>query len=144
MKTEKEIETYIAYYKSAIKQKRKLIQDYQKKLNKLIEKEKFKDLPFYATLISWNTYEMEAQELCLKGLKKIVKKDQIDQLIDDYSKKIDKQKAKIHGVDPDLNESTIEMWYETIANSDLMHHLVKYQGWSMFVEDLKAIQDKTI
>ena len=87
MKTEREIETYIAYYKSAIKQKRKLIQDYQKKLNKLIEKEKFKDLPFYATLISWNTYEMEAQELCLKGLKKIGKKDQIDQLIDDYSKK---------------------------------------------------------
>ena len=91
-----------------------MIQDYQKKLNKLIEKEKFKDLPFYATLISWNTYEMEAQELCLKGLKKIGKKDQIDQLIDDYSKKIDKQKAKIHGVDPDLNESTIEMWYETL------------------------------
>ena len=82
--------------------------------------------------------------ILLQDVKSLGKKDQIDQLIDDYSKKIDKQKAKIHGVDPDLNESTIEMWYETIANSDLMHHLVKYQGWSMFVEDLKAIQDKTI
>lgn len=94
MKTKREIDTYIVYYKFNIKKKKKLIQDYQKKWNKLIEKEKYKDLPFYAPLISWNNYEMEAQELCLKGLKKIDKANQIDQLIEDYSKKIDKQKRR--------------------------------------------------
>lgn len=94
MKTKREIDTYIVYYKSNIKKKKKIIQDYQKKWNKLIEKEKYKDLPFYAPLISWNNYEMEAQELCLKGLKKIDKANQIDQLIEDYSKKIDKQKRR--------------------------------------------------
>lgn len=140
MKKSKQIETYIDYYKSSLKKKKKLIQDYQKKLNKLIEKEKFKDLAFYATLISWNTYEMEAQELCLKGFKKIKKQEEIAATIAEYSQKINKQKDKIHGVNPELDVTTLENWYETIANSDLMRHLVKYQGWSMFVEDLKAIQ----